>query len=156
MSARPPRGLIGLDLAASWGWCAIAANGTYIDSGHKSLSPYPERGEKAHVLMSAISDLVTQFNPDWIAIEKPHSQHYGAARNLFGYAMIAHQVAHIRELGFIELARSECYAAVVGKGNAKKASGVTFCRQFKPLLNSDDESDAILVALAAHQRRFVE
>jgi len=145
-------GVLGLDLARKYGWAYISPNGTYIASGHRLLSN-GSRGEQANQLQNSIADLVTEYGPDWIAIEKPHSPHYGASRNLFGYAMIAHWVAHIRELGFVELSRSECYLSIVGKGNAKKASGVLFGRQFKPLLNSDDESDAILVAMAAHKLR---
>jgi len=148
-----PGGVLGLDLARKWGWAAIGPGGDYVASGHRALRVGADRGEQAHQLQNSIADLVTKYGPDWIAIEKPHSPHYGASRNLFGYAMIAHWVAHIRELGFVELSRAECYLSIVGKGNAKKASGVLFGRQFKPLLNSDDESDAILVAMAAHKLR---
>jgi Holliday junction resolvasome RuvABC endonuclease subunit len=145
-------GVIGLDLARKYGWAYISRDGEYIASGHEAL-PQTERGHQAHCLQLKIADLVQEYCPHWIAIEKPHSHHYGASRNLFGYAMVAHMVAHIRELGFVEIARSEAYKSVVGKGNAKKVSGVEFGRQFKPLLNSDDESDAILIALAAHKMR---
>lgn len=160
MSRQPPKrltdvlagGILGLDLALKYGWAVVDPCGRYVASGHRSLR-IGDRGEQAHQLSQAIADLVTEYGPDWIAIEKPHSPHYGAARNLFGYAMIAAQIAHIRELGFYELSRAECYLSMVGKGNAKKVAGVTFGRQFKPLLNSDDESDAILVAMAAHKLR---
>lgn len=145
-------GVLGLDLAKSYGWAVVGQDGAYVDSGHRMLTG-TDRGQHAHQLALAVADLVTEHSPDWIAIEKPHSPHYGASRNLFGYAMVAHMVAHIRELGFVEIARADAYKRVVGKGNAKKVSGVLFGRQFKPLLNSDDESDAILVAMAAHQMR---
>ncbi len=145
-------GVLGLDLAKSYGWAYVSDDGHYVASGHRVLRTV-DRGEAAQQLQLSISDLVTEFAPDFIAIEKPHSPHYGAARNLFGYATIAHLVAHVRELGFAELGRAECYKSVVGKGNAKKAAAVEWARQFKPLLNSDDESDAILVAFAAHKLR---
>lgn len=146
-------GVIGLDLARLWGWAAVDHDGVYLGSGHRSILAGASRGAQAQQLQLAVADLVTRFRPTQIAIEKPHSHHYGASRNLFGYAMVAHWVAHIRELDFIELGRSECYLSVVGKGNAKKLSGVMFARQFKPLLNSDDEADAILVAMHAHKLR---
>jgi Holliday junction resolvasome RuvABC endonuclease subunit len=146
--------LLALDLAASYGWCAVDDNGAYIASGHRTLRASASRGEKAHQLAMSIADLIDEYGPDWVVIEKPHSPHYGAARNLFLFAGIAEMVAHIHERGYFELARSECYARVVGKGNAKKVSGIEFARRFKPLCNSDDESDAILVAFAAHQVRM--
>jgi Holliday junction resolvasome RuvABC endonuclease subunit len=146
-------GILGLDLARAWGWAYVGPDGAYVASGHRALRNGAGRGEQAHQLQLSIADLVTEYGPDWIAIEKPHSPHYGASRNLFGYAMVAHWIAHIRELGFVELGRKECYLSIVGKGDAKKAAGVLFGRQFKPLLNSDDESDAILVAMAAHKLR---
>jgi Holliday junction resolvasome RuvABC endonuclease subunit len=146
-------GTLGLDLARAWGWAVVSPSGEYVASGHRSLGNAPGRGGQAHQLAMAIADLVTEFGPQFIAVEKPNSQHYGAARNLFGYAMVAEMVAHIRELGYVEIVRGQAYLAVVGKGNAKKLSGVLFGRQFKPLLNSDDESDAILVAMAAHKMR---
>ena len=145
-------GVLGLDLARAWGWAVVDAQGAYVASGHRMLRGN-DRGQNAHQLSLSIADLVTEYAPDWLIIEKPHSPHYGAARNLFGYAMVAHHVAHIRELGFQEIARADAYKRVVGKGNAKKVSGVLYGRQFKPLLNSDDESDAILVAMAGHQMR---
>lgn len=146
-------GVLGLDLARKYGWAYIGPDGAYIASGHRIL-PNTGRGEEAHVLANSIADLVTEYAPDWIAIEKPHSHHYGASRNLFGYAFVAAMVAHIRELGFVEIGRTDAYKSVVGKGNAGKEAGVLYGRQFKPLLNSDDESDAILVAMAAHRMRI--
>ena len=146
-------GILGLDLARSWGWASVNQYGEYIASGHRSLPNDGDRGKGAHYLALAIADLVTEFAPDFIAVEKPNSRHYGAARNLFGYATVAAMTAHVHELGYQELVRSDCYKRVVGKGNAKKLAGVEFARQFKPLCNSDDESDAILVAMAAHQMR---
>jgi Holliday junction resolvasome RuvABC endonuclease subunit len=146
------RGVLGLDLAAKYGWAYVDSAGRYVASGHRELRK-ADRGACAHQLQQSISDLVTEFCPDFIAVEKPNSRHYGAARNLFGYATVAHWVAHVRELGYAELVRGECYRLVVGKGNAQKIAGVEWARQFKPLLNSDDESDAILVAFAAHKLR---
>lgn len=147
------QGVLALDLAGSYGWAYVDGRGEYVASGHRVLRPSADRGEKAHQLAMAIADLVTEYGPDWIAVEKPNSKHYGAARNLFGYAMIAHMVAHIRERGYVELSRAECYQRVVGRGNAKKIAGVEFARRYKPLCNSDDEADAILIAFAAHQIR---
>jgi Holliday junction resolvasome RuvABC endonuclease subunit len=147
-----PGGILGLDLAKSWGWAVVDPQGAYVASGHRTLSG-TDRGENAHQLALSIADLITEYAPDWVVIEKPNSHHYGAARNLFGYAMVAHHVAHIRECGFHEIVRADAYKRVVGAGNAKKVSGVLYGRQFKPLLNSDDESDAILVAMAGHQIR---
>lgn len=152
-SAPAPGGILGCDLARRWGWAYVGPDGRYIASGHRELRNGAERGEQAHQLAMSIADLVTEYAPDWIAIEKPHSPHYGASRNLFGYAIVAHMVAHIRELGFVEIGRTDAYKAVVGQGNAQKISGVMFARQFKPLLNSDDEADAVLIAMAAHKRR---
>jgi len=145
-------GILGLDLAKEWGWAVVDPDGKYVASGNRKLRG-TDRGEDAYQLALSVSDLITEYAPDWVIIEKPHSPHYGAARNLFGYAMVAHHVAHIRQLGFQEIARADAYKRVVGKGNAKKVAGVLFGRQFKPLLNSDDESDAILVAMAGHQFR---
>lgn len=147
-------GVLGLDLARDWGWAVVDANGNYVASGHRKLTG-ADRGQEAHQLSMSIADLVTEYVPDWIVIEKPHSHHYGAARNLFGYATVAHHVAHIRQLGFHEIARADAYKRVVGKGNAEKVAGVIFARQFKPLLNSDDEADAILVAMAGHKLRHM-
>ena len=145
-------GILGLDLAKQWGWAVVDADGHYVASGHRKLCGI-DRGQDAHQLSLSIADLITEFGPDWVIIEKPHSPHYGAARNLFGYAIVAHLVAHIRQIGFHEIARADAYKRVVGSGNAKKVDGVLYGRQFKPLLNSDDESDAILVAMAGHQQR---
>ena len=150
------RGVLGLDLARKYGWAIVDADGSYVASGHRELINTADRGHQAHQLANSIADLVTEYAPDWIAVEKPNSRHYGAARNLFGYAMIAHMVAHIRELGFVEIVRSDAYKRVVGRGDAAKLVGVMFGRQFKPLLNSDDESDAILVAMAAHKMRSLK
>jgi len=148
-----PGGVLGLDLACKWGWAYVEPlDGAYAASGHRKLW-IGDHGQQAHQLAMAIADLVTEYAPDWIAIEKPNSHHYGASRALFGYATIAAMVAHIREVGFVEITRADAYKRIVGAGNAKKISGVMFGRQFKPLLNSDDESDAILIALAAHQMR---
>jgi Holliday junction resolvasome RuvABC endonuclease subunit len=145
--------VLGLDLAKSYGWAYIAPDGGYVASGKRILRGV-DRGTMAHELQMSIADLVTEFAPDWIAIETPHSHHYGASRNLFGYAMVAHWVAHVRELGFVELGRSECYAACVKDGKkSTKLGGVVWARQFKPLLNGDDEADAIMVAMTAHMRR---
>lgn len=145
-------GVLGLDLAAKYGWAYVSDDGRYVASGHRELRA-ADHGARAHQLQLSISDLVTEFAPDFIAVEKPNSHHYGAARSLFGYATIAHWVAHVRELGYAELVRGECYKSVVGKGNAKKIAAVEWARQFKPLLNSDDEADAVLVAFAAHKMR---
>ena len=147
-------GILGLDLAKQYGWAVVDAAGKYVASGHRKLCGL-DRGQDAHQLALSIADLITEYEPDWVIIEKPHSPHYGAARNLFGYAMVAHHVAHIRQIGFHEIARADAYKRVVGTGNAKKVAGVLYGRQFKPLLNSDDESDAILVAMAGHQVRHM-
>jgi Holliday junction resolvasome RuvABC endonuclease subunit len=148
-------GILGLDLAKEWGWAVVGPDGNYVASGHRKLCGV-DRGQDAYQLALSISDLITEFEPDWLIIEKPNSHHYGAARNLFGYAMVAHHVAHIRQLGFQEIVRGDAYKRVVGNGHAKKLAGVLYGRQFKPLLNSDDESDAILVAMAGHQWRQIK
>ena len=142
-----------LELAGRYGWAVVSRDGSYVASGHRELRPSADRGEKAHQLANSIADLITEFSPEFIAIERPIVGPYGAVRNLYGYAMVVHMVAHIRELGFLELQRSSTYAAIVGNGGAKKVTAVEFARRYKPLCNSDDEADAVLVAFAAHKLR---
>jgi Holliday junction resolvasome RuvABC endonuclease subunit len=101
----------------------------------------------------AIADLIDEYGVRSVWTEKPVSHHYGAQRRLFGYSTVVALVAHLHHCDYYEINRSEAYRLVVGKGNAPKLDGVLFGRQFKPLLNSSDESDAILVALAAHKQR---
>lgn len=145
--------ILGLDLANKWGWAVVDAEGQYVNSGHQQLSASAPLGQRMHGLHLSLADLVTDYQPDFIVIETPHSPDYGAARVLFAYAGIAAQIAYIRERGYQELARSTVYKTVLGKGNLSKAEGVKWARQHKPLLNSDDESDAMLVAFAAHTMR---
>jgi Holliday junction resolvasome RuvABC endonuclease subunit len=144
-------GVLGLDLARSYGWAYLDPQGRYVASDHRHLDG--KLGEKSHHLHLSIADLVTRYSPDWVAVEQPHSPHYGAARTLFAYAAIAALVAHVRECGYVELGRAECCKAVLGAGRISKEDGIHYCQRFKPSLTSDDEADAILVALTAHQRR---
>lgn len=144
--------ILALDLAQSFGWCVVNRSGEYVASGHQSL-PNTHRGKRLYELRKCLEELIDIYQPDWMAVEKPVSHHYGAARNLFSFAGLAELLAEDYSLGYIELNRSECYKAVLGAGNAGKVSGIVYARQFKPLLNSDDESDAVLVAMAAHKMR---
>ena len=147
-----PDVILGLDLGNQWGWAVVDHRGVYKCSGHRSLGSY-EEGPQAHKLSMAIADLIDEYHATALWIEKPVSRHYGAQRRLFGYATIAAVVAHLHQIDYGEINRSAAYLAVVGKGNAPKLDGVLFGRRYKPLLNSDDEGDAILVALAAHKLR---
>lgn len=145
---------LGLDLGAKFGWAVVhSSSGLYVRSGHRELPAGLDYGQAAHRLSMCIADLIDAHSVTSVWIEKPVSQHYGAQRRLFGYATVAHLVAHLHHADSHEINRSEAYLAMVGKGNAPKFKGVLFGRQFKPLLNSDDESDAILVAMAAHKLR---
>lgn len=151
------RGVLGLDLAANYGWAYVDGQGRYVASGHAKVAADTNLGRRAYFLRQAIADLVTDYRPDWIAIEAPiHAgkmTHLRTARSLYVYAAAAEEVAYLRELGFIEFPRSTCCKAVLGFGNAKKPDGLAFARGFKPSLQSDDEADAILVALTGHTRR---
>lgn len=150
-------GVIGLDLAQRYGWAAVDVYGRLTASGHRDLRSDLSLGERCHQLTMSIADLVTEYRPDFLAIEKPiHAGRFTAfatARALYAYAACAEMVAHIHQVGYAELARSTCTKRVLGNGRADKAAGVLFARHFKPLLNSDDEADAILVAFAAHGMR---
>lgn len=146
-------GVLGLDLAARWGWAYIGPDGSYRKSGVRQLRASDGRGERMHVLMTSIADLVTRFGPDFVVVEAPIKRTgYPTARSLYGYAACAEIVAHVREVGYAEMTRAECLQ-LVGTQKGGKAPGVSFCRQFKPDLTDDNEADAILVALAAHERR---
>lgn len=152
--------ILALDLARHYGWAVVDAAGQYVASGARELPTAPTSGAQMHMLSMSIADLIDEYAPEWVAIEKPiHTGKFTSfqtARNLYSYAAIAGMVAHIRELGFVEIGRSTCCKLVLGDGRAKKAAGVVFARQFKPLLNSDDEADAVLVAMAAHKLRHPE
>jgi Holliday junction resolvasome RuvABC endonuclease subunit len=151
-------GVLGLDLAASYGWAYVDHTGAYVASGHRQVAADSSLGRRAYYLKQSICDLITEYAPDWIAIEAPiHAgkiTHFRTARSLYVYAGAAEEVSYLRELGFIEFPRSTCCKAVLGFGNAKKEDGVKFARSLKPSLQSDDEADAILVALTGHKRRI--
>lgn len=151
-------GILGLDLARKYGWAYIGPDGGYIESGARELDSAAPIGEQMHRLSMSISDLIDEFAPDWVAIEKPiHGGKFtafGTALKLYGYAAVAAMVTHIHELGFVQLQRSSCCKAILGSGKAKKADGIAYVRRnFVPLCNSDDQADAILVALTAHKMR---
>ena len=150
-------GCLGLDLAAAWGWSYIDATGRFVASGHQKVAPGTSLGRRAYFLKQAILDLVTEHNPAWIAIEKPiHAgkmTHFATARALYVYAAAAEEVAYLREIGFHEFARSTCCKEVLLDGRAKKPDGVAFAKTLKPTITSDDEADAILVALTCHRHR---
>jgi Holliday junction resolvasome RuvABC endonuclease subunit len=145
--------ILGLDCGAAYGWAVVDDLGAYVRSGHRELPSGLDLGPSCHRFSMSIADLIDEFGITLVYAEKPVSQHYGAQRRLFAYPAIAALIAHLHHADYREINRSEAYLAVVGKGNAPKLSGVLFGRQFKPLLNSDDEGDAILVALAAHKLR---
>lgn len=145
--------ILGLDCGAAYGWAVVNLVGGYVRSGHRELPPGLDLGPSCHRFSMSVADLIDEFRIRLVFAEKPVSPHYGAQRRLFAYNAVAALVAHLHHAEYREINRSEAYLAVVGKGNAPKLDGVLFGRRYKPLLNSDDEGDAILVALAAHKLR---
>lgn len=145
--------ILAIDCGQKFGWAVVNEAGGYVRSGHRELPAGLGFGPSAHHFSMAIADLIDQFCIRAVWAEKPVSQHYGAQRRLFGYSTVAALVAHLHHCDYHEINRSEAYRLVVGKGNAPKLDGVLFGRKFKPLLNSDDEGDSILVAFAAHKLR---
>lgn len=143
--------ILGLDCGASYGWAVVNDLGLYVRSGHRELPAGLDLGPSCHSFSMAIADLIDEFGVTAVWAEKPVSQHYGAQRRLFAYNAVAALVAHLHHAEYREINRSEAYLAVVGRGNAPKLDGVLFGRQYKPLLNSSDEGDALLVALAGHK-----
>lgn len=151
-------GVLGLDLARKYGWAYVDATGAYVASGHRELSAADPIGRQMHRLSMSIADLIDEFHPEWVAVEKPiltgKFTSFDTAVKLMGYAAVASLVAEVREVGFQAVPRSSACKAVVGKGKIAKAEGVLHVRQhYEPLCNSDDQADAILVALTAHKWR---
>lgn len=151
--------ILAFDLARRYGWAVVDSNGAYVASGCRELAALVLDGEQYHRLALSIADLVDQYAPEWIAVEKPihtgRTTSIQTARALYCYAGIAAMTAYLREIGYVELARSSCCKQILGSGLATKADGVAFARQYKPGLASEDEADAILVALTAHKSRFM-
>jgi Holliday junction resolvasome RuvABC endonuclease subunit len=143
--------ILGLDCGHNWGWAVVDDRGAYVRSGHRQLPADLDLGPSCHRFSMAIGDLIDEFAITSVWAEKPVSQHYRAQRRLFAYPAIAALIAHLHLAGYHEINRSEAYRTLLGKGDAPKLSGVLFGRQYKPLLNSDDEGDALLVALAGYK-----
>ena len=145
--------ILGLDLGASHGWAVVDRFGAYVRSGHRKFTTVHDLGAQVHQLSMSISDLCDEFGIEAVWVEAPTSRNYLAQRRLFAYPAVAAWVAHVKELAYDEIFHNQACKLLIGKGNATKTDGVIYARQFKPLLNSDDEADAILVALAAHKLR---
>lgn len=150
-------GVLGLDLAGRWGWAYVDGQGRYVASGCREMSQAATLGQRSHYLKLAIADLITEFAPEWVAVEKPINRgkfsSIEALRALYSYATAAQEVAYLREVGYAEFGRSTCCKVVLGDGRAKKPDGLAYARTLKPCIRHDDEADALLVALTAHRNR---
>jgi Holliday junction resolvasome RuvABC endonuclease subunit len=148
--------ILALDLAAKFGYAVVDHAGFYCTSGHRILTS-TDRGRRLHQLALSLNDLIDEFGAEFIAIERPiHSgprTSLNTARALYGYTGVAEMVAHVREIGFVEIPRADALKRALGKGRAEKAECVAWCQQFKAGLSSEDEADAILVAMAAAEYR---
>lgn len=150
---KAPGCILALDLAAKYGWAIIDKTGRYVTSGHDKLTG-GYLGRRMNQLYAELARLTAEYGPDWIATEAPIQRTgFLTARALYAYSGVAQMVADDAHIGYAEFSRTDYCKAILGTGHADKATGVLHARQFKPLLNSDDEADAILVGLCAHARR---
>jgi Holliday junction resolvasome RuvABC endonuclease subunit len=149
--------VLALDLGAAYGFAIISPTGEIVASGARNLRG-DAGGPRLACLHNSLCDLVTEYAPEHIAIEKPiHAGRFtafGTARALYEYAGLAALIAHWREIGFVEINRMSAYKAVLGRGNAKKDDALAYVRDTLGIANaSQDEADAVIVGLAVHADR---
>lgn len=152
--------ILALDLGFLYGYAVIGPTGAIAASGARKLRGNAG-GARLACLHNSLCDLVTEYAPEHIAIEKPIHRGgqtgFPVARALYEYAGVAALIAHWRELGFVEINRASAYKVVLGRGNAKKEQALAYVREVLGIVDaSQDQADAIIVGLAVHRDREVE
>jgi Holliday junction resolvasome RuvABC endonuclease subunit len=151
-------GVLGLDLAAAWGWALIGGQRKLVDSGHRAFTLHYPIATRCLKLGAAIADLAAQFEPAAIVIEKPISTRttsYWTLRALMSFATKAEEIAIARQIRFFELPRSSCCLHLLGQGhgNAKKPESLAWVQEhWSGKVTSFDEADAVLVALTGFDK----
>ncbi len=147
--------ILGIDPALNktgWGVISTSNDGTmsYIASGIIKLQTNYSLPEKIALISSAIKEVLTNFNPDQIAIEETFvntnpltSLKLGHARGAI-IASCSNFSAPIYEYGANKIKKTVC-----GVGKAEKQQVAMMVKVLLPKANFkyDDESDALAVAI---------
>jgi hypothetical protein len=144
--------ILALDMASNCGWAFQAEDGA-IDSG---VTPFLGTRDPGYrwLRFDCWLDAWEELKPDLIAYEEPivYFKHRNGLGQGFGFEAILR--LHCARKGIrcegVNISALKKWAT--GHGNATKWQMVTFARQIKPNIQSDDEADALLLLSYANQR----
>jgi len=145
--------VLALDTATNTGW-AVFDDEKYVESGVMSFKK--KRGESNGILFlkfrTWVSELILTTRPDIVAYEQAHFRGGAATEICVGLQTRVQEAAAQHEINCLPVTTSQVKKSLSGKGSASKEDQIAAARIIigrAPL--SDDEADAIGVALATYE-----
>lgn len=146
---------IGLDVSMnSTGWAVLSYDGSsisYLDSGIIKANTKVSHGKRMRNQREKISEVVEKYQPQYVARESGFSRHIKSTQILFKIYGVVEELFATYDL--VEIAPTTIKKLVTGSGRADKdvvevcvREKVSFPEGFE--FKSDDESDAVAIALA--------
>lgn len=143
--------ILALDTATCTGW-AIYDDGKYVESGTMSFKK--KRGESNGLLFlkfrSWLEGFITTVEPDLVAYEQAHFRGGAATEICVGLQTRVQEVAEYHKVHYWPATTKKVKMALLGKGSGSKDDMVAAAQALVGKdMETDDEADAIAIALAA-------